>query len=398
MVVVVLTFAVAGIMLLLELSERSLDVITARSIHIVVVLLWGLAALWLTFTGPFTMPGNGYFGLWVGLVCASQLVLDVQKRLQAVLATALANETYAAVWGQFIASLVVIIAVATLPSIVLPSTSRLWGYALAVGIVGAALSVLSALLIENPSGRKPLLYIPKVGILTFNGLVAVILLFWWGVGTGILTIHGPFTSTGNAYFALWVGFGCSLIGVGVTAARTKAVASSSVAPHGCLAICAFIVICTASPIIADDKNRTTKDRYGNQTIFALVSACVTIVMVFVAVYMQQQGKLRGDLPERVLAISHFVIWTVLASWCTFTGPFIETDNGYFASWGGVFSSATLILNAFPQLAAAAATSTAAAADQLIEEAGMPADVHHPHEPVITAQPLHAHVVPPPPVD
>ena len=42
----------------------------ARSLHSVITLLWGLSALWLTFTGPFEATGNGYFGTWLGFACA----------------------------------------------------------------------------------------------------------------------------------------------------------------------------------------------------------------------------------------------------------------------------------------------------------------------------------------
>ena len=46
-----LSIQIVCVMLLLELSERPLDVVIARSLLIAVVLLWGIAALWLTFTG-----------------------------------------------------------------------------------------------------------------------------------------------------------------------------------------------------------------------------------------------------------------------------------------------------------------------------------------------------------
>ena len=88
------TFAIALITLLLELSGAPLEPPVARALHITTVLLWGAAALWLTFTKPFSVTSNGYFGLWIGFVCASRLVLDVQKRM----AAAVTNERLYSLW------------------------------------------------------------------------------------------------------------------------------------------------------------------------------------------------------------------------------------------------------------------------------------------------------------
>ena len=64
-------------------------------------------------------------------------------------------------WGQLIAAVVVILAVASIPT----STPR-WGYALAVGIVSTSLALLAALLIDSPTGRKTRLFLPHVGFVT----------------------------------------------------------------------------------------------------------------------------------------------------------------------------------------------------------------------------------------
>ena len=70
-VVSVFTFTAALTTLLLELSDAPLDARVSRSIYSVIVILWGTAAAWLTFTGPFDQQtGNGYFGLLVGFVCS----------------------------------------------------------------------------------------------------------------------------------------------------------------------------------------------------------------------------------------------------------------------------------------------------------------------------------------
>ena len=194
-------------------------------------------------------------------------------------------------------------------------TSDLWGYALAVGIVGGLFAVVASLLLRNPYGAKelfqtkagpvmhpsrarsscptphsrslggaggtsPLLlrcggplrccyvaatpggssflclfnphrtpFRPPPSALrtaspssrpsqaTPNGLLALFLFVWWSVATGILTVMHPcpgaygisgvdpgcnrFTLTGNGYFALWAGCGCSIVGLGLSSTKFK---------------------------------------------------------------------------------------------------------------------------------------------------------------------------------
>jgi len=68
----------------------------------------------------------------------------------------------------------------------------------------------------------------RYGTLVLNDTLALFLFTWWAVGTGVLTIQGPFVDTvfkANAYFALWTGFGSSLLGIGLTLTRTQVIAS-----------------------------------------------------------------------------------------------------------------------------------------------------------------------------
>ena len=39
---------------------------------------------------------------------------------------------------------------------------------------------------------------------------ALLLLALWVVAAGVLTFRGPFVATGNGYFAVWIGFACSI--------------------------------------------------------------------------------------------------------------------------------------------------------------------------------------------
>merc|ERR1740130_287322 len=42
-------------------------------------------------------------------------------------------------------------------------------------------------------------------------LTLAFMLLWWGPGTGVLTFHGPYRTTGNPYFACWAALICSVM-------------------------------------------------------------------------------------------------------------------------------------------------------------------------------------------
>merc|ERR1740130_836425 len=42
-------------------------------------------------------------------------------------------------------------------------------------------------------------------------LTLAFMLLWWGPGTGVLTFHGPYRTTGNPYFACWAALLCSVL-------------------------------------------------------------------------------------------------------------------------------------------------------------------------------------------
>ena len=156
-------------------------------------------------------------------------------------------------------------------------------------------------------------------------------------------------------FGLWIGFECSLLGVGMTVSRYQAFAASGLAPHACLLLCSLLIVFTASPGLADDNPQS--HTFRPQTIYALIVACVTIMSEL----WQLAGKLerfglqisgQPQSPQRrsptafvkVFSVTRFVNWTVFGSWCTFTGPFSAPGTGYFAAWGGVLCSILLLLS------------------------------------------------------
>ena len=271
MAVSVATFMVASTMIILELSEAPLHANVQRAILMSVTLVWGGATLWLTFMGLFQNAGNGYFALWVGLYFVSELTVDVQGRIASAFNQ---NETLISEWGQFVAALVVIIAVSGLHPEV-----DLWGYALSVGIVSAVFSAIGALTMESTQFKTRLFDIGKTPV-SPNDLMAWFLFVWWGFGACFMTMWSPFLTTANAngYFATWLGFLCSFVGIGVDSTRIKAAVSTGMAAHALLFWCSFVVDVELISILVNDPDRFLD--HEAEIIWALVVAFHTFAYAF----------------------------------------------------------------------------------------------------------------------
>ena len=48
---------------------------------------------------------------------------------------------------------------------------------------------------------KAFVRLPRIGAINLGLVLSIFLLCWWGVGCGICTFQGPFTTTSNGYFA-----------------------------------------------------------------------------------------------------------------------------------------------------------------------------------------------------
>lgn len=197
-----------------------------------------------------------------------------------------------------------------------------------------------------------------------------------------MTIRGPYTYTGNGYCAAWMGFICSLVGVGMTLAHTRAALSSGSATQLGHATCALLLLMVLVPIVASDDGSYRQSR--PQAIYTLVVACASLLQLLISASLQSQRDGPGESLARVVALARVLSWAVLASWCTFTGPFQRTGNGFFAAWGGALSSVLLLLRLlFPSTASAAPVAASPAADGDGE----------PTVPPLTAHPIASAVMP-----
>ncbi|KAL1522990.1 hypothetical protein AB1Y20_017953 [Prymnesium parvum] len=332
-----------------EIDGNPLDVERRRPLFVAILLLWTIAAYWLTFSGPFVGTGNGYFSLWVGLLVMIKLTVRASTIEATYAKVAEANERYVSMVAQCACGVVLCIAVGYLDESEKAAFPGYWEYALSVGIVGAVFSFLAGLLVRNSerdTAKKKVL-----GVQTYSAYVAFFLFVWWAVGAGVITVEGPFKNTraisANGYFSVWAGFGFSVFGLGLTKSHAKAASESGVATLIGLITCAVVEIVDLAPLIADQT--ATYKKYENQTLYALVVSSIVAFFVSLVLLARYKGKTLG-LPWKVVSVSFFILLTIMASWITFTGPFSATGNGYYAAWLGTMCSLIIALSAcFPQL-------------------------------------------------
>lgn len=215
--------------------------------------------------------------------------------------------------GMFFTGLILLIA------ILIPGRSlKFWAYGIALASVAMVMALVGFGLTFSESANN------SVG--KFN---AYFLFLWCFVGACIMTFIDPFTSTSNGYFASWGLAVCSIVGVGVTGSEAKSVVGKMGALLG-LGACAIVVLIA---IIAPLRG-TGDSTIRNICIYTLVVACVTIPIVAV---FQKCGEKFQKLKFFTLAFFS-ILWIVLAAMVTFKGPFRDTSNGYFGSWGGAITS------------------------------------------------------------
>jgi len=345
LIVSVLTLVNVIEFLIHDLDGEPLNASVQKARMFGMLAMWGILAPWLTFTYPFSQPdtaGNGYYASWAGLACVSKVALDKSPtgaETKRKIVAALENERHTATWGMFVAGIVILADAAFFTA----HENSMWGYALAVGIVATAASVAAAMLYNTTDGNKPLFKVKDTEV-NLNSMLTVFLFIWWGVAAGILTIENPYTNPGNGYFATWVGFGCSIIGVGVTMARVKETKSTGLASLIAFGIAAIVLLIDICPLISKGSSNNSNLA---PNIFSLVVAILSILWVHVVLFMRHKGRPLGVAGQAVY-VYFFILWTIQASWCTFAGPFKTTGNGYFASWSGVLSSIFLAIGAlFP---------------------------------------------------
>jgi hypothetical protein len=190
-----LTFS---LFLFLLLARRG-EAYDAKGAALYKVLVTLLFAIWipgagvLTFKSPYVLTGNAYFACWLGFVASGYLFAafwNIKFPWEAFQDT-----PRVCLWCILLASVVEL----TQAAIDCPPDQDCTGrpaWALAVGIMSTVISFVTLVVyMLQPTLNKVVLKI--VGLLLFA---------MWIPGAGILTFDGPYTVTGNAYFACWGAF------------------------------------------------------------------------------------------------------------------------------------------------------------------------------------------------
>lgn len=165
-------------------------------------------------------------------------------------------------------------------------------------------------------------------------ICSVVLLLWWIVGTGIITFHGPFIVTSNGWFGAWGGLLATVkwcIGIKSSLYDEQ--------PEGLrqlynIAICSIILLIASIPPILQ------KWEHYDGAGLSIAGAAITLITCAYLVTMY------SDVPRNVMKITVvvlFILWTLVAGVCTFHGPFLVTNNGFFAAWLGCLSSINLMV-------------------------------------------------------
>eukprot|EP00924_Labyrinthula_sp_SR-Ha-C_P015805 snap_masked-scaffold_4-processed-gene-9.37-mRNA-1 protein AED:1.00 eAED:1.00 QI:0/-1/0/0/-1/1/1/0/367 len=233
---------------------------------------------------------------------------------------------------------------------------KLGGAHLLLLVASAVLLVKSSTDIsELPKGRKPeeLAYAVFLGVIsfvltgghffaerrtglleTFPMLVMIELnLFFWTVGVIVLTFGGVYQYTGNAFFAIYIGFGLSLYIVEENVEQVQDLWNKVRllgANLGTLFFSSIILFLSAISPCKDDCD-------GPEMLAVVYGIVSTFFCVFVFHLIEKIGT---DLRVVLFGIN-FAFWVAIAFLCTFSGPFEETGSGFFACWAGLGSSLIL---------------------------------------------------------
>jgi len=316
-------------------------------------IFWLLVALDLTSEyGSFHVTGNGYFSIWGGFLLCIKVVTSATASASSELdplsiylpsrvqpqSNFISSETsdttsthtgstsggvggHSAVVNDRLFPYFLIIS-AAIVLIVTRGFSGVGMVSLTLGIFGVYITFCKPEL--QSAGRRRL---PMVGIVTYGTGLPLALLIWSSFWAFILTFVGPFTVTGNGYFASWGLVVGSVLAVRSTldmeTIRNHSIYifwnSSPSRGWSCI-LFAVTVIQLCSAIAAD----------RGDAILSVIICILTVLLTVTFVYFP-------SIFERYMAVVFScwsILWLIVAFILTSTyGSFPVTGNGYFSVWG-----------------------------------------------------------------
>ena len=119
--------------------------------------------------------------------------------------------------------------------------------------------------------------------------------------------------------------------------RVKLALMENASPLTGLGFCSFLVLIAAFPYI------NTEYKWQSMTA-SIVSGASLLIIIFYLYKHQKESRLPTESFVVLLLLSLF--WIFTAGVTTFSGPFLVTGNGYFASWGGAILSVVVTKDAY----------------------------------------------------
>jgi hypothetical protein len=148
--------------------------------------------------GPFNETGNGYFASWALVICSA-------------MSMGLSNETLPLHIRLMMQGMNLILGLGACAVVVMISTVTYFDnkqfYSNGESILAVAVSVLTLLIVVNLGYAK---YINNLQMKQYEVPTLATLAALWVITAIITTFRGPFTTTGNGYFACWAGTACAV--------------------------------------------------------------------------------------------------------------------------------------------------------------------------------------------
>lgn len=195
-----------------EASEVAQELIVQKSffgaikcqslVSLFLTLWWACGAAIATFLGPFTATSNPYICCWVALVCSSYLFVEtvfgadpLQRARQAAARATGIEDGHGSkrAYSGLLFSSAVLMGACAAPGV--------WSSEIVYSVVAASVTVLLVflLLLDQCQLGKPLFAIHLRALFVWIALLLWLFVVWF------TTFAGPFVTTGNGYFAAWLG-------------------------------------------------------------------------------------------------------------------------------------------------------------------------------------------------
>ncbi|CAK0909139.1 unnamed protein product [Prorocentrum cordatum] len=299
-------------------------------IAVFLFLWWSVGWFVATFDFPYRLTGNGFFGCWVALFYAFELAdtaggLGLQQRAEST-----TRNIPRALLGVTLGSAVVLVAI---------TYNGCWGshhsgwcsWAFVCSCISLVVCAFLCIVMAIGSGSKVEGALPHV---------AVFLLLWWTIGTGIMTFEHPFTATTNGYFGAWLAVVCSAV-LCHDHAQSLQDFVGRFGEHGRLLPLLFLASVTLLVQVLFD----TFDDWEHKNLpVAWIVAAGTLSICLVMMLTRSKEDI-----GRILMVVMLLLWAGGVGVLTFDAPYLHTGNAYFACWCGLCVSALAVWRLYPDV-------------------------------------------------